>query len=67
MQRLRLIEFLGGPLDGSTPVVAEEQDRVVYTDGATVWDYVLDEVHEGQGVREVMRMVAAVPIPGRKA
>lgn len=67
MQRLRLIEFLGGPLDGWTPAVVEEQDRVVYTDGATVWDYVLDEVQEGPGVREVFRLAAAIPMPRRGA
>lgn len=64
--RLRLIEFLAGPLDGKTPPVPDDLDCVVYTDGANLYQYVLDDVVEGPFVREVMRLVTPVPPPRRE-
>lgn len=63
---LRLLEFLGGPLDGAFPPVPVGQDCVVYTDGAVLYQYVLDEVFEGSAVRQVMRLVTQVPMPRKE-
>lgn len=58
---LRLLEFLGGPLDGACPPVPVGQDYVLYVSGYVLYQYVLDEVFEGPRAREVMRLVARVP------
>ena len=63
---MRKIEFYGGPLDGSTPLVPDGQDCVVYTDGATVFQYRRDEVVEGPKVRPVFRLWNVVPLPRRE-
>ena len=63
---MRKIEFFGGPLDGSTPLVPEGQDCVVYTDGATVFQYRRDEVVEGPKIRLVFRLLNVVPLPRRE-
>lgn len=66
MTTLRLIEFTGGPLCGSVPLVPDGQDRVVWTDGHTVSEYHRDEVFEGPYRREVFRLVNVVPLPRRE-
>jgi len=58
---LRLLEFLGGPLDGACPPVPVGQEFVLYAAGCVLYQYVLDEVFEGPRSREVMRLVARVP------
>lgn len=60
---LRLLEFLGGPLDGACPPVPVGQDCILYTDGCAIYQYVLDEVFDGPRVRPVMRLAGQFPLP----
>ena len=59
--RMRRIEFLGGPLDRSTPLVPDGEECVVWTDGAKVYQYRRDEVVEGPKIRPVFRLWNVVP------
>ena len=66
MAMIRSIEFIGGPLCGSVPLVPDGQDVVVWTDGAAVYQYQRDELVEGPSVREVFRFANQVPLPRRE-
>lgn len=66
MARLRVIEILGGPLDGRKIVWDPQIDCMAWTDGAHVYQHFLDEIWTGKRMRIVMRHVATVPLPRRE-
>ena len=49
------VEFLGGPLDGALRPVQVGVAVYYLANGALIHAYVVDEIHEGLGVRQVMR------------
>jgi hypothetical protein len=65
MARLRVIEILGGPLDGRKIVWDPEIDCMAWTDGAHSYQHAIDEIWTGKRMRIVMRHVATVPLPRR--
>ena len=66
MARLRVIEILGGPLDGRRIVWDPEIDCMAWTDGSFVYQHAIDEVWTGKRMRTVMRHVSTVPMPRRE-
>ena len=63
---MRAVEFMGGPLDGRTPLVSDEQTTVAYTDGSRVFIYEREESFTGKAFRQVFRYVSVVPLPRRE-
>lgn len=57
--KICLIEFLGGPHDGASMLVAEGTETMIVRDGHLLHRYDLDEVHEGPKVRRVFRCTGA--------
>jgi hypothetical protein len=49
------VEFLGGPLDGALRPIQAGVAVFYLANGAVIHAYVLDEIHEGHYVRQVMR------------
>jgi hypothetical protein len=49
------VEFLGGPLDGALRPVQVGVAVYYLANGALIHAYVVDEIHEGHCVRQVMR------------
>jgi hypothetical protein len=49
------VEFLGGPLDGALRPVQVGVDVFYLANGLVIHAYVLDDIHEGNYVRQVMR------------
>jgi len=49
------VEFIGGPLDGALRPVQVGVAVYYLANGAVIHAYVADEIHEGLGVRQVMR------------
>ena len=49
------VEFLGGPLDGAYRPVQAGVEQFLLASGGVIHLYQADEVHEGLGVRQVMR------------
>jgi hypothetical protein len=49
------IEFLGGPLDGALRPVQVGTAVYYLANGALIHAYIIDEIHEGHCVRQVMR------------
>ena len=49
------VEFVGGPLDGALRPVQVGVDVFYLANGLVIHAYVLDEIHEGNYVRQVMR------------
>ena len=49
------VEFLGGPLDGALRPVQVGVAVYYLANGAVIHAYIVDEIHEGLGVRQVMR------------
>jgi hypothetical protein len=49
------VEFLGGPLDGALRPVQVGVAVYYLANGAVIHAYVVDEIHEGLSVRQVMR------------
>jgi len=49
------VEFLGGPLDGALRPVQVGVAVFYLANGAVIHAYIADEIHEGLGVRQVMR------------
>lgn len=49
------VEFIGGPLDGALRPVQVGVDVFYLANGLVIHAYVLDEIHEGNYVRQVMR------------
>ena len=49
------VEFIGGPLDGALRPVQVGVDVFYLANGLVIHAYVLDEIHEGHYVRQVMR------------
>ena len=66
MPRLRVIEILGGPLDGRRVPWDPDNECLAYTDGLYVYQHFIDEVYTGNGVKKVLRHVATVPMPRRE-
>ena len=50
MPRLRVIEILGGPLDGRRVPWDPDNECLAYTDGMYVYQHFIDEVYTGKGV-----------------
>jgi len=65
MARLRIIEIIGGALDGKRVHWDTEVECMAYTDGLYVYQHFVDKVYTGQGVRKVVRHVFTVPMPKR--
>jgi hypothetical protein len=66
MPRLRVIEILGGPLDGRRVPLDPDNECLAYTDGLYVYQHFIDYVYTGNGVKKVLRHVATVPMPRRE-
>jgi hypothetical protein len=66
MPRLRVIEILGGPLDGRRVPWDPDNECLAYTDGLYVYQHFIDEVYTGKGVTKVLRHVTTVPMPRRE-
>ena len=49
------VEFLGGPLDGAFRPVQAGVAVYYLANGLVIHAYIVDEIHEGHGVRQVMR------------
>jgi urease gamma subunit len=49
------VEFLGGPLDGALRPVQAGVAVYYLANGAVIHAYVVDEIHDGYCVRQVMR------------
>jgi urease gamma subunit len=49
------VEFLGGPLDGALRPVQVGVAVFYLANGAVIHAYIVDEIHEGHYVRQVMR------------
>jgi hypothetical protein len=49
------VEFIGGPLDGALRPVQVGVAVFYLANGAVIHAYALDEIHEGNYVRQVMR------------
>lgn len=49
------VEFIGGPLDGALRPVQVGVDVLHLANGLVIHAYVMDEIHEGWCVRQVMR------------
>lgn len=54
------VEFLGGPLDGALRPVQMGVDVLHMANGLVIHAYVLDEIYEGDCVRQVMRHFEAL-------
>ena len=54
-QQWLTVEFLGGPLDGAYRPIPAGSERFLLANGAVLHMYVLDEIHCGHCVRQVMR------------
>jgi hypothetical protein len=54
-QKWITVEFLGGPLDGALRPVQVGVAVYYLASGALIHAYIVDEIHEGLGVRQVMR------------
>ena len=60
------MQFLGGPLDGLTPMLGDKETTVVVDAGAVIHVYERGEMFYGPKVIQVMRHIKAVPLPRRK-
>jgi hypothetical protein len=49
------VEFLGGPLDGALRPVQAGVAVYYLANGAVIHAYVVDEIHDGYCIRQVMR------------
>jgi hypothetical protein len=49
------VEFLGGPLDGALRPVQVGVAVFYLANGAVIHAYVVDEIHDGYCIRQVMR------------
>jgi urease gamma subunit len=49
------VEFLGGPLDGALRPIQAGVAVFYLANGAVIHAYIVDEIREGLGVRQVMR------------
>jgi hypothetical protein len=49
------VEFLGGPLDGALRPVQAGVAVFYLANGAVIHAYIVDEIHDGYCVRQVMR------------
>jgi hypothetical protein len=49
------VEFLGGPLDGAFRPVQAGVAVYYLANGLVIHAYIVDEIHEGSYVRQVMR------------
>jgi hypothetical protein len=49
------VEFLGGPLDGALRPVQAGVAVYYLANGAVIHAYIVDEIHDGYCVRQVMR------------
>lgn len=49
------VEFLGGPLDGAFRPVQAGVAVYYLANGLVIHAYIVDEIHEGHSVRQVMR------------
>jgi len=49
------VEFLGGPLDGALRPIQAGVAVFYLANGAVIHAYIVDEIHEGHYVRQVMR------------
>ena len=49
------VEFLGGPLDGALRPVQAGVAVFYLANGAVIHAYVVDEIHDGYCIRQVMR------------
>jgi hypothetical protein len=65
MARLRIIEIIGGPLDGRRIMWDAEIECMAWTDGSRLYQHVIDEVWTGKRMRKVLRHVQTVPMPKR--
>jgi len=54
-QELIRMEFLGGPLDGAIRPVQAGVAVYYLANGLVIHAYIVDEIHEGNYVRQVMR------------
>lgn len=66
MARLRIIEILGGPLDGRRVAWDCDVECMVWTDGSRLYQHALDEIWTGKQMWHVLRHVQTVPMPKRK-
>jgi hypothetical protein len=53
--KLRPIEFVGGPKNGSVVHVDDDVVSIVVADGAVIYLYQREEIVEGPKVREIFR------------
>jgi hypothetical protein len=65
MARLRIIEILGGPLDGRRIMWDYDVECMVWTDGSRLYQHAIDEVWTGKRMRKVLRHVGTIPMPQR--
>lgn len=65
MSNLRIIEILGGPLDGRRVIWDPGIDCMAWTDGSRIYQHVIDEIWTGKKNKTVLRHVATVPLPKR--
>jgi hypothetical protein len=49
------VEFLGGPLDGALRPVQAGVAVYYLANGAVIHAYIVDEIHDGYCIRQVMR------------
>jgi hypothetical protein len=49
------VEFLGGPLDGALRPVQAGVAVFYLANGAVIHAYIVDEIHDGYCIRQVMR------------
>jgi hypothetical protein len=49
------VEFLGGPLDGALRPIQAGVAVFYLANGAVIHAYIVDEIHDGYCVRQVMR------------
>ena len=66
MSALRIIEILGGPLDGRRLHWDTEVDLMTWTDGSRIYYHAMDEVFTGRKMKKVLRHVQTVPMPKRE-
>ena len=66
MARLRIIEILGGPLDGRRIVWDYDVECMAWTDGSRIYYHAMDEIWTGKKMKKALRHVQTVPMPKRK-
>jgi len=65
MARLRIIEILGGPLDGKRVAWDCDVECMAWTDGTRLYEHSVYEIWTGKRMRTVLRHIGTIPMPSR--